>query len=94
MEALVLGDSVVHHIIGIDTVLTYQDPMIDSVFVNTTNYNWEGAGVSDEEHWRARAGEKIAAGYIALQAESHPIDFKDIRVVGLEGMHGSKGEEL
>lgn len=85
VEAVVLGDSVIHHIIGADTVLTYQKPMIDSIFVSPDNYNWEEAGVPNGDSWRARDGELIPSGYIALQAESHPIDFRNIELLDLEG---------
>ena len=92
VEALVLGDSIVHHIIGSDTVLSYERPMIDSIFVNRDNYNWAGAGVPDPAAWEARAGQTLASGYIALQAESHPIDFRDIQLLDLEGCMDPKAK--
>jgi hypothetical protein len=92
MEAIVLGDSVIHHVIGEDTILTYYKPQIDEIFVNRDNYNWEGAFVNDPESWEARAGELLKSGYIALQAESHPIDFKDIYLLNLEGCMDPKAK--
>ncbi len=85
VEALVLGDSIIHHIIGPDTVLTYTKPMVDSVFVGAGAYNWTAAGVTDSTYWLERAGQTITSGHIALQAESHPVDFRNIRLLELEG---------
>ena len=92
MEAIVLGDSMIHHVIGEDTILTYYQPQIDGVFVNGDNYDWEGAFVNDPDSWRAREGELLSSGYIALQAESHPIDFKNIQLLNLEGCMDAKAK--
>lgn len=85
VEAVVLGDSIIHHIVEGDTVLTYTRPSVDSIFVDPQRYNWVQAGVDDPAAWGARAGEALSQGYIALQAESHPIDFRNIRLLDLEG---------
>ena len=92
MEAIVLGDSVIHHVIGEDTILTYYKPQIDGVFVNGNDYDWEGGFFPDPESWRAREGELLTEGYIALQAESHPIDFKDIQLLNLKGCMDPKAK--
>jgi len=42
-------------------------------------------GVSNREKWIAMEGERLSKGYIALQAESHPIDFKNIELLNLCG---------
>ncbi|MEZ4828230.1 MAG: DUF1080 domain-containing protein [Bacteroidia bacterium] len=84
VEAVVLGDSVVYHIIGPDTVLTYNKPQIDGIFVSES-YNWAEAGVPNPEEWAKKEGTPLASGYIALQAESHPIDFRNIELLDLEG---------
>ena len=34
---------------------------------------------------RSKEGEVLKSGYIALQAESHPVDFRDIRLLDLCG---------
>ncbi|MEZ4771617.1 MAG: DUF1080 domain-containing protein [Bacteroidia bacterium] len=85
VEAVVLGDSVIHHIIGPDTVLTYNKPQIDGTFVSKDNYNWVEAGVPNPEEWEKKDGTPLTSGYIALQAESHPIDFRNIELLELEG---------
>lgn len=91
VEAVVLGDSIIHHIIGADTVLTYMKPMVDSTFTGG-NSTWEQFGIDNGDAWRARHGELLSSGHIALQAESHPIDFKDIMLLNLEGCMDTKAK--
>jgi hypothetical protein len=85
-EAIVLGDSVVHHIINGDTVLTYNKTQIGGGFVGGKQ-DWEVAKMDKAtiEAWKKKDGTPLKSGYIALQAESHPIDFKNIEVLNLEG---------
>ncbi|MEM7655244.1 MAG: DUF1080 domain-containing protein [Bacteroidota bacterium] len=92
VEAVVLGDSIVHHIMEGDTVLTYEKPMIDGIFVNEEQYNWEQAGVPDPESWQAKEATTLQEGYIALQAESHPIDFRNIQLLNLAGCKDPKAK--
>lgn len=70
-EALVLGDSLVHHIINGDTVFSFSKPQYDG-----------------RDPWVKKLalpdGGAIKGGYISLQSESHPIDFKDVRIFNLE----------
>lgn len=62
-EALVLSDSIIHHIVGADTVITYNKPQYDA------RDGWvKKAGLT--------GGETIKEGYISLQSESHPVDFR------------------
>lgn len=85
-EAIVLGDSVVHQIINGDTVLTYNKTQIGGGFVGGKQ-DWEVAKMDKAtiEEWKKKDGTTLKSGYIALQAESHPIDFKNIEVLNLEG---------
>lgn len=85
-EAIVLGDSVVHHIINGDTVLTYEHPQVGGGFVSK-DHDWSAGHFSTEaaSYWNGRANTALGEGYIALQAESHPIDFKEIQVLDLKG---------
>lgn len=85
-EMIVRGDSIIHHIIEQDTVLTYTLPQIDDAFIanNETGNGWNDFGVFSKM-WEGRNGELLSSGYIALQAESHPIDFKNIRLLELKG---------
>lgn len=72
-EALVLGDSIVKHIINGDTVLVYTRP------------KYASGVVTGFDPAQLREGAAIGSGYIALQAEGHPIDFRRIRLLNLEG---------
>lgn len=70
-EALVLGDSLVKHIVEGDTVLTYQKPQIGGG--NVIHYN---SGLKKD-------GQLLRQGYIALQSESHPVEFRRVAVYDL-----------
>ena len=41
--------------------------------------------VKDGEEWTKKDGSLLGEGYIALQAESHAIDFKNIELLNLKG---------
>lgn len=83
-EVIVLGDSIMHHIIEGDTVLTYEHPTVDR---NLTNefMNWTKEDVADSVQWMQKKGTRLGEGYIALQAESHPIQFRKIELLNLKG---------
>jgi hypothetical protein len=70
-EALVLMDSVIKHIVGNDTVLVYEKPQYDG-----------------QDQWVKKAGFKdaqlIKEGYISLQSESHPCEFRKVELFNLE----------
>ncbi|WP_245911543.1 3-keto-disaccharide hydrolase [Neolewinella xylanilytica] len=86
-EAVVLGGEAMHFLIEGDTVLSFRQPQIGGGFtnVNDNRENWESFGVDeDADAWIERQGEILTEGYIALQAESHPIDFRNIRLLKLE----------
>jgi hypothetical protein len=71
-ELIVLGDSLVTHIINGDTVLQYSKPTM-------------GGGVVqgyDSTIWQE--GKPLTSGYIALQSEGQPIDFRNIELKELE----------
>ena len=73
VEAMVLGDSVIKHIVNGDTVLTYDKPQMGGGAANNTN-----PGVLIE-------GALLSSGYITLQAETAPIDFRKVEIVNLKG---------
>lgn len=73
MEALVLGDSLIRHIVNGDTVMEYSRPQMGGGMANNTV-----PGVLIE-------GKPLASGYIALQAETAPIEFRKVEVLELEG---------
>ncbi|GAB3542976.1 3-keto-disaccharide hydrolase [Spirosoma fluminis] len=83
-EAIVYGDSVIHHVVEGDTVLTYQRPEVGGGFVSK-DYDWKSAHIDNGAYWISRANTPLKEGYIALQAESHPIDFRSVEVLNLQG---------
>ncbi len=87
VEVVVLGGESITHIVEGDTVLTYQKPQITGFFINREQdqADWSSFGISDSDKWRSRAGEILTEGYISLQAESHPIDFRNIELLDLCG---------
>lgn len=89
IEAVVLGDSVIHHIIEGDTVLTYQRPEVGGGFVSK-DYDWKSAGIDNGDYWMTRQNTPLGSGYIALQAESHPIDFRSVELLNLVGCTNPK----
>src|SRR5687767_8652331 len=73
--ALVLGDSLIHHIVEGDTVLTYSKPQID------------GRDGSTKKLFKD--GDPIKEGYISLQSESHPVEFRKAELFDLSPYMGS-----
>jgi hypothetical protein len=69
-EVLVLGDSLVKHIVEGDTVLTYSKPQYDG-----TDQWVQRAGL--------KGGETIKEGTISLQSESHPVEFRKVELFDL-----------
>lgn len=72
-ELIVLGDSLITHLINGDTVLQYTKPQIGGGVV-------EGF---DEEI--KQNGKLLKEGFIAMQSEGQPIDFRNIELLNLEG---------
>ncbi len=91
IEAVVLGDSIIHHIIEGDTVLTYQRPEVGGGFVSN-EYSFKSAGIDEAgaDYWLKRQNTPLGSGYIALQAESHPIDFRSVELLNLKGCTNPK----
>jgi len=93
VEALVYGDSLITHIVEGDTVLAYEHPKIDEFFISKGSaMNWKTAHVPNYQDFINRNQEALTGGYIALQAESHPIDFKNIKLLNLEGCMDAKAK--
>ncbi len=70
-ETMVLGDSLIVHLINGDTVMRYTKPTVGGGTVN----RYDPAAKPD--------GTPLTAGFIALQSESHPIDFRVVRLLDL-----------
>ncbi|MES2830243.1 MAG: DUF1080 domain-containing protein [Bacteroidota bacterium] len=70
-ELIVLGDSLIKHIINGDTVLQYSKPQI-------------GGGVATGYNPKYKQdGKLLSSGFIALQSEGQPVDFRNIRIKNL-----------
>jgi hypothetical protein len=67
-EAIVLGDSLITHIVNGDTVLTYSKPRIG------------GGNVNGHDPAQKADGRALASGYIALQSEGHPVEFRKVEL--------------
>ncbi len=88
VEAVVLGGESMSFLVEGDTVLTFQHPQIGGGFTSRGDdaERWASFGITrDREKWERMAGTILNEGYIALQAESHPIDFKNIELLDLCG---------
>ncbi len=89
--AEVYGDSLIRHIINGDTVLTYTKPMIGGGFISP-EHNWAKAGIMDSLLWINKANTPLREGYIALQAESQGVDFRDLQLLNLAGCMDPKAK--
>jgi hypothetical protein len=68
LEVLVIKDSILSHSINGDVVISYSNPEIGGEY-NT---------LIEKE------GELVKSGYISLQSESHPIEFRNIQLMELD----------
>ena len=73
-EFVVLGDSVIYHMLEGDTVLTYNRPQVGGA----------------PEGYPVAEGTLISEGYICLQAESHPVEFRKVELLDLSKDKGQK----
>jgi hypothetical protein len=73
VEAEVLGsDRIIHRVNG-ETVLSYEKPQIGGG--NVTNFNPSAK----------QDGTLLNEGYISLQSESHPVEFRKVELLNLSG---------
>jgi Domain of Unknown Function (DUF1080) len=79
-ELIVLGDSLITHIINGDTVLQYTKPQIGGGVAN----NYDPAIKID--------GKLLTEGFIALQSEGQPVDFRKVEILNLEGCMDPKSK--
>ena len=80
VEFLVLGDSVVRHIVESDNVLEFTRPEIG------------GGNVSHYDSLVKLDGTALGEGFIALQSESHPIEFRKVELLNLKGCKDPKAK--
>ncbi|HDZ15207.1 MAG TPA: DUF1080 domain-containing protein, partial [Pricia sp.] len=71
-ELIVLGDSLVTHLINGKKVLEYTKPQIGGEVV-------EGFDPKSKND-----GQLLKEGFIALQSEGQPIDFRNVKIKNLE----------
>ena len=72
-ELLVMNDSIIRHVINGQSVLVYYKPQIG-------NGGVEGI---DESKWNVPDGTPLKSGFISLQSESHPVEFRNIEILEL-----------
>jgi len=78
VEAVVLGNEEIRHLVNGETVLVYQRPQIG------------GGNVSNYDPSVKKDGEMLSGGSISLQSESHPIEFRKVELLPLEGCTDNK----
>lgn len=78
VEVEVLGDKQIKHLIDGQTVLSYEKPQIG------------GGSVSGHDPAVKRDGELLSEGYISLQSESHPVEFRKVELLNLVGCMDAK----
>lgn len=72
MELIVLGDSIAHHVIDGDTIMSYSHIRVGGGNVSPKPTIPEGP---------------LTKGYISLQSEGHPIDFRTVEILDLSGRY-------
>lgn len=78
--AEVLGSERITHYVEGKPVLTYTKPQL--------------GGEAKSREFAKRAGELLSEGYIALQAESHPTDFRKVELLNLVGCMDKKASNF
>ncbi|MGD9328005.1 MAG: DUF1080 domain-containing protein [Cyclobacteriaceae bacterium] len=73
MEVVVMGDNFISHIMEGEEVIYYTAPEIG------------GGTVSNFNPAIKKDGKPLTGGYISLQSESHPIEFRKVELLELEG---------
>ncbi len=72
LEVLVIKDSIISHKINGKEVLSYSKPQIG------------GGDIEDyDASYKTRIGEPLKSGYISLQSESHPVEFRKVELLEL-----------
>lgn len=72
-ELVVLGDSLVRHVIEGEQVMEYTHPQVG------------GGVVSGYDPAQKQDGRLLSEGFIALQAEGQEVDFRNVRLLNLKG---------
>ena len=80
VEVLALGDSLIQHFVEGELVLSYSKPQIGGGVVN----GFDPAAKPD--------GTMLTGGAISLQSESHPVEFRTVELLNLEGCMDPKAK--
>jgi hypothetical protein len=70
VEIIVFGDSIIHHLVEGDTVLTYSKPVIGGEYLPKSDSTF--------------AGKPVKEGYISLQSEGHALEFRKVEYMPLK----------
>jgi hypothetical protein len=81
VEIRVYGDSLIQHLIDDKVILEYSKPVVGET--TRREYFLQGWGLQND-------GLALKEGYIALQAESHPIHFRKVELLNLKGCMNPK----
>ena len=71
LELEVRNDSIIKHFVNGEEVMRYQKPQ----YGGQMDYN--------NDYWKTLEGKPLSSGYISLQSESHPVEFKNIEILEL-----------
>lgn len=82
VEILVDGDKQIKHMIDGQTVLSYEKPQIG------------GGNVSGHDPAIKKDGMLLSEGYISLQSESHPVEFRKVELLDLVGCTDPKASNF
>ena len=69
VEVIAYSDSIIHHVVNGDTVLTFSKPIIGGEYVS--------------ENYSPLVGSPVLGGYLSLQSESAPIEFRKVELLDL-----------
>ncbi|MDA0683452.1 MAG: DUF1080 domain-containing protein [Bacteroidetes bacterium] len=72
-DILVLGDSLISHKVDGGIVLEYEHPQMG------------GGNVNGHDPAQKQDGKMLTSGYLSLQSESHPVQFRKVELLNLEG---------
>lgn len=73
VEVTVLGNEQIKHVVEGQPVLSYEKPQVG------------GGVVSNFREGVKKDGTPLGEGYIALQSESHPVEFRKVELLNLKG---------
>lgn len=82
VEVRVLGGEKIEHLIDGQVVLSYEKPQIG------------GGAVSNFDPAVKQDGKVLTGGSISLQSESHPVDFRKVELLDLEGCMDPKAKNF